>query len=724
MTISDRITLAPGVRAKSQRRKATFGIVLVLGLVAGLVVFAPSASAHHPEISATSVCVDGLPVVEYTAVSFAPGEVRGYHPAITVQYRLTTSGEWTDLQTGSFQPGQDEFSGSQSFPAETTVVYLRVIASSAWWGDWYDAYPYSFYAKTGGQIWPDGDGLAVVLATGCVPPPEPTASARVVCAEQQITLSFTGVGSATTADISKNGTLVGDDVAVPVGASSYYVALAGNDENTDVTITLDYAAASATDQSLVVPVDCNAPAAPGGSIRWACGSDVTIALTNSGEESIDATIFRNGTAIQTLAVPPGGTSTTVSPTTENTTMTIRVEFADAGSGTDLTNEFTVDCNEPAPTIVEPVCQASGGLDVTLGNTEGSDTATFVIVVDGQETSIDVEAGSSRVVNVPVAEDATIALSIRSGEATYENAALTRNCQRPAATVVFSCAAGGVVVSLTNPGSEAATVDVDGELFSVPAGTTAADPVTRTISVAEGADYDITVLGVNASGTRDCENPAVTSVQVECSEGGVVVALTNDGETDTTVTVGGREVVVPAGTTEESPVRVTVPVEENGAYDFTVVGEGLEREVTGTLDCLFPEPTVDGDLVCAKGGLRAVLQNTGDDTAEYTVTSPALPGGKITTSVDAGATEFVLIPLAESATTRVTVASGDEVLLEETVTRDCEIVLPGIVTTTVPAPPSMPRTGSDSSGLFALAGTLLLAGLVFVVGSRRKAIEVK
>ncbi len=724
MTISDRITLAPGVQAKSQRRKASAGIILVLGLVAGLIAFAPSASAHHPEISARSVCADGLPVVHYTAVSWAPDEVRGYHPAVTVQYRLTTSGEWTDLQTSSFQPGHDEFSGSQSFPAETTVVYLRAKASSAPWGDWYDADPYSIYSNTGGQIWPDNDGLAIALATGCVPPPEPTASARVACAEQQITVSFTGVGSATTVDISKNGTLVGDDVAVPVGASSYDVALAGGDENTDVTITLDYAAASATDQSLVVPVDCNTPAAPGGSIRWACGSDVTIALTNSGEESIDATIFRNGTAIETLAVPPGGTSTTVSPTAENTTMTIRVEFADAGSSTDLTNEFTVDCDQPAPTIAEPVCQAGGGLDVTLGNTEGSDTATFVIVVDGEETSVDVAAGGSRVVTIPVAEDATIALSIRSGEATYENATLTRNCQRPAATVVFTCAAGGVVVSLTNSGSESATVDVDGELFSVPAGTTADDPVMRTIPVAEGADYDITVLGVNASGTRDCENPAIASVQVECSEGGVVVVLTNDGESDTTVTVDGIEVVVPAGTTEESPVRVTVPVEENEAYDFTVVGDELEQQVTGTLDCLFPEPAVDGELVCAKGGLRAVLHNTGDDTADYTVTSPALPGGEIAMSVAAGDTESVLIPLAESATTSVTVASGDQVLLEETVTRDCEIVLPGIVTTTVPVPTSMPRTGSDSSGLFALAGTLLLAGLVFVAGSRRKAIEVK
>ena len=33
MTISDRITLAPGVQAKSQRRKASAGIILVLGLV-------------------------------------------------------------------------------------------------------------------------------------------------------------------------------------------------------------------------------------------------------------------------------------------------------------------------------------------------------------------------------------------------------------------------------------------------------------------------------------------------------------------------------------------------------------------------------------------------------------------------------------------------------------------------------------------------------------------
>jgi LPXTG-motif cell wall-anchored protein len=676
-------------------------------------------------------------------------------------------------------------------------------------------------------------------------------------------------------------------------------------------------------------------------------------LGNTGQETILATIWKNGSPVFTnVPVPQGGTTRTVAigAGDENTDVTISVTFSDAGTATDVTETFTVDCDRPAPTIGIPVC-ADGGLLVSLGNVTGTDSAVFTIVIDGTTTSQTVAAGGTESLLIPVAEDATVSVSISSGAVIYTNQALTRDCEDPEATVVFDCAEGGVVVELTNSGVLDATVDVNGEDVVVPAGTTADDPVIRVIPVAEGEAYSITVLGQTVSGTRDCESPAATlvfdcaeggvvvtvtndgalptdvsvngttvtvnpgdtymatipvaegdaysvtvtgddglnqtisgmrdcekpaveSVSLECAEGGVVVVLTNSGELDATVQVDGADVVipaggmtsvtvpvaenatydfdividgettnvmgqrdcehpavvsalldcaeggvvvlltnsgvsdtmvmvgsvevtVPAGTTADNPVsvvvpvaenatydfmvmgdelhemfsgtrdcerpavesalfecaeggvvvvltndgesatsvvvdevavevpagagssddnpaiRVTVAVDENADYDFMVVGDGIEQHVTGTANCLLPEPTVDDEVVCAAGGLNMVLRNTGDDIATFVITSPALPDGVAEETVDAGGVENYFIPLAEDTSTDVTVTSDDEVLFERSVTRDCEEV-GGVV-----VPPVLPRTGANTTGLLTLAGALLLAGAALVTGGRRR-----
>ena len=387
-----------------------------------------------------------------------------------VEYQLDGSGPWVEVPSrearGSFDaPAAASFSGSFVAPGAPTSVTLRDRTPDPWGN-----------GHPGGEVARDApDRLPGWLRA----PARPLGRrSRSTAPTEEIVLSFTGVGSATTVDIRAGGALVGAAVPVPVGPSTATVAIDVWDENTDVTIELDYAAASATDQTLVVPVDCRTPAVPGAAITWECGSDVTIALTNSGQESIDATISRNGAVVTTVAVPPGGTSTTISPTAENTTMEILVAFADEGTDSDVAASFTVDCDRPTPTIVAPVCQVEGGLDVSLGNVEGDDVATFTVIVDGEETTVTVAAGATEVINVRVAEDATVSLTITSGAVVFEDPELTRDCQQPVATVEFTCAAGGVTVTLTNSGPESATVLVDGELVVVPGGTTAEDPVVR------------------------------------------------------------------------------------------------------------------------------------------------------------------------------------------------------------------------------------------------------
>jgi len=953
--------------ATGRRRKLSTSVLLLLGLFAGLIGFAPSASAHHANLdnTVTSACdvATGKIKVSFGVKSWdtvSSGQ-RVLNSSIGIQYRLGATNTFptptvpltgfsADVYTGAFTNnnagGIPSFSGFILLDASLGGQYIQM-----------RAYPKGTWTNLAGTstLAPDPEGqdsFAVAggaLASNCNPP-DPRAVATLQCAQGRIQLAITGSGSATTVDIYKNTVLVGNDVAVPVGPSTFNLPLVAADENTSVAIRLDYAAG--VDQDLIVPVDCKTPPAPSADVQWACGSDATVVLGNTGQETILATILKNGVPVLTdVPVPQGGTTRTVviGAGDENRDVTIKVTFADAGTATDVTRTFTVDCRKPAPTIGTPVC-AEGGLRVTLGNVAGDDDAVFSIVINGSSTSQTVPAGGTFSLLVPVAEDATVSLSISSGAVSYSNQALTRNCENPRATVVFDCAEGGVVVKLTNSGVLAANVSVNGEDVVVPAGTTADAPVIRVIPVAEGEAYNITVLGQTASGTRncerpvatlefrcaaggvvvtvtnggelptqvtvngtpvtvnpgepytttipvaegatysvtvtgddglnqsisgtrncerpavtsvsfecaeggvvvvltnsgelpatvqvdgeavvipangdrtvivpvaenatydfdivvdgettnvtgqrdceqpavvsatlecaeggvvvlltntgeadtsvvvagvtvdvpagttavdpvrvtvpveenaaysvtvsgdelqqiyrgtrDCEKPEVLSAQLECAEGGVVVVLVNDGADDTTVVVDGVEVIVPAGTTAENPVKVTVPVAENAAFDFMIEGDGIDQQVTGTRDCQKPKPSVDDEVVCATGGLNVVLRNTGEDVATFVITSPALPGGVTEVTLGASAIQSVLIPLAEDASATVKVTSGDQVLFEKNLTRDCEKVQ-GVVV--------LPRTGAaNTTGLLSLAGALLLVGLALVAGGRRRQAEV-
>ncbi len=1126
MISSDRHQRAQsGRQATSRRRKAGTSILLLLGLLVGFVGIAPSASAHHAYLqgNVSSVCdpTTGQIRVSFSVASWGRVDSgqRVLNSSIGIQYRLGDSATFADVTvpisgfsadatTGAFIDNNagatPTFSGTFLLPAADAGKYLQL-----------RAYPKAAWRDVPGTTRaanPEGDDSFVIapdpLKAGCTPPATPSATAAVACQSDAIVISFTGTGSATTVDVRKNGSLVGNH-PVPVGPSTFNVPLTAADENTTVTVGLDYAAASATDQSLQVPVNCLTPPVPTADVQWTCGADATVVLGNTGQETILATITKNGTPVHTdVPVPPGGTSRTVAITgdDEGTDVTISITFSDAGTGTDVTEVLPVDCDQPAPTIGTPEC-AEDGLRIALGN-EGDDDAKFTIVIDGNETTQVVGAGQTATLTIPVAEGDTVAVTITSGDVSYSNPALerdcekpaatvvfdcaeggvvvtvtnsgelpttvlvdgqqvvvdpgqpytvtipvaegeqysvtvtgddgldesasgTRNCEKPAATVVFDCAEGGVVVTvtnsgelpttvlvdgqqvvvdpgqpytvtipvaegeqysvtvtgddgldesasgtrnceepaatvvfdcaeggvvvtvtnsgelpttvlvdgqqvvvdpgvpytvtipvaegeqysvtvtgdgidqsvsgtrnceepaatvvfdcaeggvvvtvtnsgelpttvlvdgqqvvvdpgqpytvtipvaegeqysvtvtgddgldesasgtrnceepeieaislecaeggvvvvLTNTGELPATVTVDGEPvvipaggstsvtvpvaendsydfdvvidgettnvtgvrdceqpgiasallecaagglvvvltnsgdadtvvtvagnpINVPAGTTAESPVSVTVPVAENDAYDITVTGDELeetyTGVRQCEQPQTSSVQLECAEGGVVVLLTNDGASDTLVTVAGNEVAVPAGTTAEAPLEVLVPVAENAAYDFAVVGDGLDQVFSGTANCLEPEPSVDQSVVCARGGVGVVLRNTGEDTATFVVASPALPDGDVTTTVEAGATETVVVPLAEDTSTTLTVTSGDEVLFDGPVTRSCETVEGEVVT-----PTPLPRTGSETRSLLALAGGLLLAGSVLVNGGRRRLVAVR
>ncbi|MGK2947076.1 MAG: LPXTG cell wall anchor domain-containing protein, partial [Acidimicrobiales bacterium] len=409
-----------------------------------------------------------------------------------------------------------------------------------------------------------------------------------------------------------------------------------------------------------------------------------------------------------VVVHPGVPYNTVIPVAEGAAYDVAVTGDD---DLDVGASGTRDCEQAglASTVLD--C-AEGGVVVTLTNTGELPAA---VTVDGDVVVI--PAGGETSVVVPVAENATYDFDIVIDGSTSTITG-ERDCEQPGlVSALVECAEGGVVVVLSNTGIRDTTVTVDGDEVVVPAGGTA----EVLVPVAENAAYDFTVegdeLSEQVSGTLDCEIPQVESIQIECAEGGVVVVITNDGDLPTTVTVDGIDHEIPAGET----VEILVEIEENEDYSFTVEGDGIEQIVEGTYDCDLPEPSVDDDVVCAVGGLGVILRNTGDDTATFVITSPALADGSTEAVLEAGDTQTVLIPVAEDASTEVVVTSGGETLLDDTLTRDCEQVegSENNPPTEVEGTTTLPRTGSDARSLLALAGALLLAGAALAFGGRRQ-----
>ncbi|MGK2949364.1 MAG: hypothetical protein ACSLFP_12360, partial [Acidimicrobiales bacterium] len=553
-------TLRTPRQRASGRRKAGTGALLLLGLFAGLVGLAPAASAHHPEMTATVVCgpTDGTYVVTVDAESWTTGN-SGIHEDIDLYWgptSVTWPGTSASAPAGAIAAQVFERDGVAAtgdggqflstngydfvakFQITTALSQIEVIAhADGGWGvdnnlagnEWRGA----------GSSAPNGTPATLTLPTDCdYDEPDLELGPIVECVQGGISITIENDGDApgdATVTYTVNGggaqVVAFDDVA-PQGDLTKFIAIP---ENATYTLSFTGDFDGNTPAPINDVLDCLTPPAPAADVQWTCGADATVVLTNTGGESVTATITKNGQPVHSNVAVPGNYAVAITGADENTDVEIKVTFSDAGTATDLIEDIEVDCDQPAPTIANPVC-AEGGLAVTLGNT-GDDDATFTIVIGGVETSETVASDGSKVVLIPVAEDATVSVSITSGDVSYVNQTLTRDCAKPAATVEFDCAEGGVVVTLTNTGTETATVNIDGEQVPVGPGAT----VERVIPVLEGAGYDITVLGETAEGIRDCEQPAAT-VEFDCAVGGVAVTVTNSGELPTTVNVNGNPVV--------------------------------------------------------------------------------------------------------------------------------------------------------------------------------------
>ncbi|MFI2424370.1 Cys-Gln thioester bond-forming surface protein [Streptomyces sp. NPDC018955] len=169
------------------------------------------------------------------------------------------------------------------------------------------------------------------------------------------------------------------------------------------------------------------------------------------------------------------------------------------------------------------------------------------------------------------------------------------------TVAASADAAGAGVKVTDKDGKAVTSASDGSelYFDVPEGTadgsasltvqaTTEIPVGRAFASASKSQTQILAGSSESTVTAEATanwatKGAIPSVTAEknCAKGGVDVTASNEGDTPFTFELAGTEHTVGAGETK----TVTVPVDEDAAYDFTITGpNGFSERFEGVLDC--------------------------------------------------------------------------------------------------------------------------------------------
>ncbi|MDZ7677501.1 MAG: hypothetical protein U5K29_03000 [Acidimicrobiales bacterium] len=132
---------APG--STRPRSKILSGVGLVLALLASLIAFAPSAFAHHAEITGSAECdpATGDYIVDWETSSWNPGEPSGIHDDIRPRYTTDPGAgtNWNSLSgwsspafEGEFTEEVTSFGDSFTVPGDTTHLRIRSVAVGSW----------------------------------------------------------------------------------------------------------------------------------------------------------------------------------------------------------------------------------------------------------------------------------------------------------------------------------------------------------------------------------------------------------------------------------------------------------------------------------------------------------------------------------------------------------------------------------------------------------------
>ncbi|MFJ8631497.1 Cys-Gln thioester bond-forming surface protein [Streptomyces sp. NPDC093568] len=163
--------------------------------------------------------------------------------------------------------------------------------------------------------------------------------------------------------------------------------------------------------------------------------------------------------------------------------------------------------------------------------------------------------------------------------------------------------------------------------TVPVGRAFAAESRSQTQILAGSSESTVSATASASWAETGAIPALSAVE-NCDKGGVDITAANEGDAPFTFELLGIEYSIPAGESR----TVTVPLQEDQAYDFTIEGPGgFEKRFAGVLDCMTQAGEADqaGTITQTVGEPSPATVGTVDDT------NLAATGGSSMTPLIAG-----------------------------------------------------------------------------------------
>ncbi|WP_329264044.1 TQXA domain-containing protein [Streptomyces pseudovenezuelae] len=128
-----------------------------------------------------------------------------------------------------------------------------------------------------------------------------------------------------------------------------------------------------------------------------------------------------------------------------------------------------------------------------------------------------------------------------------------------------------------PGSADLTVQAS---TTVPVGRAFASESRSQTQILAGSSESTVSATASATWAKEGAVPALSAAR-NCAEGGLDIKAVNQGDEEFAFELMGTEYAIAAGESR----TVTVPLQEDQAYDFTITGkDGLAERFTGVLDC--------------------------------------------------------------------------------------------------------------------------------------------
>ncbi len=116
--------------------------------------------------------------------------------------------------------------------------------------------------------------------------------------------------------------------------------------------------------------------------------------------------------------------------------------------------------------------------------------------------------------------------------------------------------------------------------TVPVGRAFTSDTRSQTQILAGSSESTVSAKASATWAKTGAVPAL-SAEENCAKGGVDITAVNEGDESFTFELMGTEYTIDPGETR----TVTIPLQEDQVYDFTIEGPGFEKRFTGILDCL-------------------------------------------------------------------------------------------------------------------------------------------